>query len=59
MEKQLSISQVREELGTLVDEVQYENSKYIICLLYTSTTASMPITSRRCAPRWATSPSTT
>jgi len=30
MEKQLSISQVREELGTLVDEVQYENSKYII-----------------------------
>ena len=30
MEKQLNISQVRAELGTLVDEVQYENSKYII-----------------------------
>jgi prevent-host-death family protein len=30
MEKQLSITQVREALGDVVDEVQYQNSKYII-----------------------------
>jgi len=30
MEKQMSITQVRDALGNLVDEVQYQNSKYII-----------------------------
>jgi prevent-host-death family protein len=30
MEKQMNITQVREELGEVVDEVQYRNSKYII-----------------------------
>lgn len=30
MEKQLNITQVRDELGNLVDDVQYGNSKYII-----------------------------
>lgn len=30
MEKQLNITQAREALGDVVDEVQYGNSKYII-----------------------------
>lgn len=30
MEKQMSITQVRDALGNLVDEVQYQNDKYII-----------------------------
>lgn len=30
MEKQMSITQVRDALGDLVDEVQYQNNKYII-----------------------------
>jgi prevent-host-death family protein len=30
MEKQMNITQVRDGLGNLVDEVQYQNSKYII-----------------------------
>lgn len=30
MEKQMNITQVRDALGNLVDEVQYQNNKYII-----------------------------
>ena len=30
MEKQLNITQMRDALGNLVDEVQYQNDKYII-----------------------------
>lgn len=30
MEKQVNITQLRDELGNLVDEVQYRNNKYII-----------------------------
>lgn len=30
MEKQMNITQVRDALGNLVDEVQYKNNKYII-----------------------------
>ncbi len=30
VEKQMNITQVRDALGNLVDEVQYQNNKYII-----------------------------
>lgn len=30
MEKQMNITQMRDALGNLVDEVQYQNDKYII-----------------------------
>lgn len=30
MEKHINITQVRDALGNLVDEVQYQNNKYII-----------------------------
>lgn len=30
MEKEISITQLRDELGNLVDEVQHQNNKYII-----------------------------
>lgn len=30
MEKQLTITQIRESLGDVVDEVQYQGSKYIV-----------------------------
>lgn len=30
MEKQMTITQVREALGDVVDEVQYQNNRYVI-----------------------------